>query len=221
MFTMQQLSTMGHMQNNMQCDQLGDEWTRTTNHNYGRAISVEAHEAMDHVGFKWWKDKETDWDQLKMELIDIVHFELCNVIQRSGFIEPEGDSIDYLWREWDKIKHVETNKEYLLSKLDKVARLALGGGSVMTLLFPLFKACNLTGDDVFKLYIGKNVLNRFRKDNGYKDGSYIKTWDGREDNEVLTEILSNTDAERPDFIEAITKQLGYAYDKVKELSSPE
>lgn len=37
----------------------------------------------------------------------------------------------------------------------------------------------------FKQYTGKNVLNVFRQDHGYKAGTYIKVWDGREDNEHL------------------------------------
>ena len=35
------------------------------------------------------------------------------------------------------------------------------------------------------------MLNRFRQNNGYKEGSYKKNWNGREDNEVMSEILSN------------------------------
>lgn len=205
---------MGHMQNAMQCDQLGDDWTRTTQHNYGRAIAVEAAEAMEHVGHKWWKDKETDWDQLIMELIDIVHFELCNGIQRTGQVQPDQAGIEYLWLEWNNIKRVETNKEYLLSKLDKISRLALIGGSVMTLLFPLFKACGLTGDDVFKLYIGKNVLNRFRRDHGYKDGSYVKQWGQWEDNQVLTYALKEIDTSAEEFEAVLYSGLQAKYKEV-------
>ena len=36
----------------------------------------------------------------------------------------------------------------------------------------------------------KNVLNKFRQDNGYKEGTYRKIWNGKEDNVVLSEILS-------------------------------
>jgi hypothetical protein len=43
--------------------------------------------------------------------------------------------------------------------------------------------------ELFSLYIGKNVLNRFRQNNGYKTGEYRKLWQGREDNEHLIELL--------------------------------
>ena len=44
-------------------------------------------------------------------------------------------------------------------------------------------------EELFALYIGKNMLNRFRQNNGYKTGEYRKLWGGREDNEHLIELL--------------------------------
>ncbi|KIM03153.1 MAG: dUTPase, partial [Sulfurovum sp. AS07-7] len=35
------------------------------------------------------------------------------------------------------------------------------------------------------------ILNKFRQDHGYKDGSYKKIWDEKEDNVIMQEILSN------------------------------
>ncbi len=54
-------------------------------------------------------------------------------------------------------------------------------------------------DRLYRTYVGKNVLNFFRQDHGYKDGSYIKIWDGREDNEHLSELLSGLDSSKPAF----------------------
>ena len=48
-------------------------------------------------------------------------------------------------------------------------------------------------DELFRLYVGKNVLNEFRQDHGYKSGTYLKTWAGREDNEHLIELLDEID----------------------------
>jgi hypothetical protein len=33
--------------------------------------------------------------------------------------------------------------------------------------------------------MGKNILNQFRQDHGYKEGIYIKVWNGEEDNVVM------------------------------------
>ena len=43
--------------------------------------------------------------------------------------------------------------------------------------------------DVKNLYVGKNVLNGFRLDHGYKNGQYKKIWNGAEDNVAMTEII--------------------------------
>lgn len=224
MFSPQQLGTLLKMQNDMQCAQLGHDWVENNAHNYGRAIAVEACEAMDHVGFKWWKDKEPDLEQLRMELVDILHFELCGAL-KAGETHTDRSAVAHLsgrlCKDFDELEEEEFSKTRMLNLLDEIAVDSLQGDSILYLLMQAFKLCGLTGDDVFKLYVGKNVLNKFRSANGYKDGNYIKDWAGREDNEVLTELLANTDAQRSDFIEVLTKQLEYAYDKVKELSSPE
>jgi hypothetical protein len=54
-------------------------------------------------------------------------------------------------------------------------------------------------DALYRSYVGKNVLNFFRQDHGYKDGSYIKVWQGREDNEHLVEIVKSLDSSHADF----------------------
>jgi hypothetical protein len=54
-------------------------------------------------------------------------------------------------------------------------------------------------DQLYRIYVGKNVLNFFRQDHGYKDGSYIKVWDGREDNEHLAELLTTLDSNSAGF----------------------
>ena len=55
-----------------------------------------------------------------------------------------------------------------------------------------FRCCKLSGLGftwLQKLYIGKNALNKFRQDNGYKEGTYTKIWNGKEDNVIMIEIL--------------------------------
>jgi hypothetical protein len=42
------------------------------------------------------------------------------------------------------------------------------------------------------------VLNFFRQDHGYQDGSYRKVWAGREDNEHLMELLADIDTDADD-----------------------
>ena len=69
----------------------------------------------------------------------------------------------------------------------------------------------LSTDELFRQYVGKNVLNFFRQDNGYKNGSYIKEWHGKEDNEVLVEILAKLDPSNAEFKSLVYSELEAAY----------
>ena len=66
-------------------------------------------------------------------------------------------------------------------------------------------------DELYRQYVAKNVLNLFRQDNGYKQGSYLKIWDGREDNEHLVEIMHEHDQNDPAFIDLIYGSLSKRY----------
>jgi len=63
--------------------------------------------------------------------------------------------------------------------------------------FFIVSQSGLNLDSLYQLYIGKNILNKFRQDNGYKDGSYKKIWDGKEDNVIMQEILMNDSSITP------------------------
>jgi hypothetical protein len=65
---------------------------------------------------------------------------------------------------------------------------------IEVLVSKFFGVAQLSGLDLEKLYllyIGKNILNTFRQDHGYKEGSYLKLWEGREDNVLMQEILES------------------------------
>ncbi|HHD80434.1 MAG TPA: dUTPase, partial [Campylobacterales bacterium] len=57
---------------------------------------------------------------------------------------------------------------------------------------------NLKLSELYQLYIGKNILNKFRQDYGYKEGTYIKVWNGLEDNLVMQNILNENIDISPD-----------------------
>src|SRR5690625_2790752 len=67
-------------------------------------------------------------------------------------------------------------------------------------------------DSLYRGYVGKNVLNFFRQDHGYQEGTYRKSWhDGREDNEHLVELVHSLDASRISFQEDLYKALKTRY----------
>ena len=73
-------------------------------------------------------------------------------------------------------------------------------------------ALPMTLDELFALYIGKNVLNGFRQNNGYKSGEYRKLWQGREDNEHLIEVLSALTVAPSELPDALYAALQQRYD---------
>lgn len=55
------------------------------------------------------------------------------------------------------------------------------------------------------------VSSFFRQDNGYKEGTYIKTWSGREDNEHLVEIMEKLDVKSQDYQDNLYQELSKRY----------
>ena len=104
-----------------------------------------------------------------------------------------------------------------LGSLDLVAKLELLIGTSVSrrIELGLFEAimsdCAMTWDNLFRHYVGKNVLNFFRQDNGYKQGTYKKIWQGKEDNEHLVEVLDLLDAQEDQFQENLYSALTERY----------
>lgn len=155
-----------------------------------RAIWTESAELLDHYGWKWWKLQEPDNEQVKLELVDIWHFGMSALLQEHkglGKLELElaqaFDSVRPIDESWDFSKLLEL---FVLKTLSH-------RGFDLQLFGQLMICVDMNLDELYALYIGKNVLNFFRQDNGYKEGTYQKIWNGREDNEVLMDILVNID----------------------------
>ena len=156
---------------------INEEWRHAHNPWY-RAIWTECAELMDHIGWKWWKKQEIDIEQAQIELIDIWHFGLSDILQRKITIdeiskELEKVSLDALI----DIHHTTIDKSELLTKVEDfmaftVTHKSFDIQSFMNLSLML----SLDIVEIYKLYVAKNVLNSFRQHNGYKSGEYIKIW---------------------------------------------
>lgn len=77
-------------------------------------------------------------------------------------------------------------------------------------------------DPMYTLYISKNVLNKFRAENGYKTGSYIKKWElnvnePQEDNYHLQQWLSTQESSIS--AEDIFNFLSTTYSQVKKANA--
>jgi dimeric dUTPase (all-alpha-NTP-PPase superfamily) len=180
------LRTMAEMQDQHNCH-VHPEW-RTQGYEYYRAIWVECAELLDHFGWKWWKHQSADVDQVKLEIVDIWHFALSDLLRADALMDELADHLvfDLPPGDADAFRAaVETLAETTLRE----RRFVLGP------FVEVMRTLPIGLPELYEMYVGKNVLNNFRQDHGYKSGDYLKLWQGREDNEHLVEVLEGLSCE--------------------------
>ena len=179
---------------------------REQGYEWYRAAWIECAELMDHAGYKWWKHAEPDIEQIQLEVVDIWHFGMSALLV-------ENTDTDALAA--DIVTDLSAGSDASLTLLEASEALAsacITSESFSTPAFlNLMQASELSFDQLYRMYVGKNVLNFFRQDHGYKDGSYVKVWDGREDNEHLSDILNRLDASDAGFADAVYAGLQAIY----------
>lgn len=203
---MQQLITMLELQNSMnakvhaQWQEQGFEWYR--------AIWIECGELLDHYGWKWWKKQSPDVEQVKLELIDIWHFGLSIMLQ-------SGANSEAIAKQITTELVIETDEQDFKLDLEAFAASVLSTKQFDIRGFGrLMAGMGLSLNELYTGYVGKNVLNFFRQDNGYKDGTYRKIWDGREDNEHLVDAMAELDSQSISFKDDLYAALTERYQAV-------
>ncbi|MEQ9465370.1 MAG: dUTP diphosphatase [Haliea sp.] len=200
----QALRTMLGMQDRMNTrvhpDWIGQDFA------WYRALWIECAELIEHYGYKWWKKQAPDLEQVQLEVIDIWHFGLSALFAT-------GDSIDTMAA--NIAADVGDFRPAGLDVREATEALALHAlqskGFSPRRFWELMLASGLDFDGLYSAYVGKNVLNFFRQDHGYQDGSYQKLWQGREDNEHLVEVLAALDSNAPDYAESVYAALRARY----------
>jgi len=177
---------------------------REQGYEWYRAIWIECAELMDHFGWKWWKKQSPDREQVVLELIDIWHFGLSSLLQVESSVDAIADQLERAMTatapKQDFREDVETFVQQILTsrKFDPA------------LFNQLLCHMDISLDQLYRSYVGKNVLNFFRQDKGYKEGTYVKVWQEREDNKNLVEILevlgSSSATYRQDIYQALSER---------------
>ena len=157
-----------------------------------RCIYMEASEAIDSFNWKHWKDinTEPDWENIKVELVDIWHFIMSELIR----LNDEDYAYKYL-----SIKTSEgLNELALIEVFEKIISISVTNTKcddiyaireVSDLFFVALSHVGIDTEDLYRRYVVKNQLNSFRQNHGYKNGSYIKLWGKVEDNVVAFNIM--------------------------------
>ena len=199
----QQLQVMLALQDSMNT-KVNDNW-RAQGFEWYRAIWIECGELLDHYGWKWWKKQTPDVEQVKLELIDIWHFGLSILLQSDATLEE-------LAQEIQKQLCIETDEQDFKLDLERFAADVLSSKSFSVSEFGrLMAGIDMDFDQLYVGYVGKNVLNFFRQDHGYKDGTYIKVWSGKEDNEHLVEASAELDTTKASFKDELYQALSQRY----------
>jgi len=223
---MQQIETMLRLQQELNDSTNGTGWEEGFTRNgkpidWRRCIWLEAAELVESYPWKHWKDINADPDEanIKIEAVDIWHFVMSEAL-RVFAIEGRGD-IPALAR---TITAADAYRAFVLgtgdvpkepyAQIEEVERLVamlFGGAGVEEWTAQFYRVALQSGlrlDELYRLYVGKNILNRFRQDHGYKEGTYQKIWQGEEDNIVMQRILDAESASiRPDELYARLEQV--------------
>ncbi len=189
-----------------------------------RCIYLEAAELVESYPWKHWKniDASPDYENIKIEIVDIWHFIMSEAL-RIYKIEARGSIKDIAIAVSSMKGFDEFKKEEKSEKLDNYEEIALVEDMIRLLFcdkdnidalvisfLTIASKLNLKLPELYKLYIGKNILNKFRQEHGYKEGTYIKIWNKEEDNVVMQRVLNEQSEITPD---ALYDALEEAYPK--------
>ena len=223
---------MLQLQNQLNNATNGEEWVKgITKHgkkiNWRRCIYMECAEMVDSFSWKHWKaiDKEPDWANHQIEVVDVWHFIMSLAIENYAQMMKGGvEEIAIYISEMDSFSGIDrevkqfASQDSVIEKVEDLIRLAIAKDiydidEIITTFFDLVVMSGLDLETLYRLYVGKNILNQFRQDNGYKDGSYIKVWNGEEDNVVMKRIWENDADIKPDML---YKELVKAYNSLNK-----
>ncbi len=170
--------------------------------NWLRCIHMEVAELIDSTPWKHWKNINAapDMNNIHVELVDIWHFLMSYILQETNV--PKAVSLVNTHCIYEAVEIEEIDVKLMVKEAEKLSYISLAietgnmpsFSGVERFIDQFFRCCKISGLSFMwlqKLYIGKNCLNKFRQDNGYKEGTYIKEWNGNEDNVVMVSILED------------------------------
>lgn len=182
------------------------------------AIICKSAEGIISSDYKWWENTEVDLLNIEVETINLIHFIISNLLEEKeinnstltkliylGYTLFKGGEVFSSVEPYNNEIPLDKRKAIIINRFKNIIKLSFTEDiNKIPLMFKLifellylslsFKKCTTDLEYfelVFNKYMTKNILNKFRQANGYKDNFYIKDWDGREDNVVVFEFLNN------------------------------
>jgi len=187
----------------------GENWENGITKNgkeidWRRCIYLEAAELIESYPWKHWKNINAtpDYANIKIEIVDIWHFVMSEVL-RIYKVDSLGsiEDIAMVVANMDEFETFQKDKEKQelgsyeqIAQVENMMKILFCNSDINALLvsfLTMSSKLNLKLPELYQLYIGKNILNKFRQEHGYKEGSYIKIWNNEEDNVVMQKILES------------------------------
>lgn len=213
---MNKIKEMLLLQQKLNDDTNGEGWETGITKNgkdidWKRCSYLECAELIESYPWKHWKniDASPDYENIKIESVDIWHFIMSHMLQEYkihnfGDIDALSKAIESLpnfknFTEISDFQHSDYYKE--ISVVENLMRTLFCDESAEKLMEAFVDVAiqsDLNLDTLYQLYVGKNILNQFRQDHGYKSGSYLKIWSGKEDNVIMQQLLIDNPTITPD-----------------------
>ncbi len=162
------------------------------------AMTQETAELIESLNLKWWKGTNLDikdhtydeviettgmdFDNIVIESVDLLHFLISKYQIQFDNEEIEDMFNSYVTNYEPSILtkgSAEWKQDVFLCAREFIKELDIRSFIILN------QAIGVSIETIYGLYLGKNTLNTFRQDHGYKEGTYKKMWKGKEDNEVM------------------------------------
>ncbi len=197
------INEMLSMQNALNEATNGSEWRSGKTQlgkeiNWRRCIVMETAELIDSYPWKHWKavSAQTDLENVRVELVDIWHFLLSLALENfetelAASLLSESAQLDLgTVVDLTDIEQVEVHEQMMTIALENSTVSKAYFTRLCQAFFSSCKVAELEFAELYQIYMAKNVLNKFRQDHGYKEGTYLKEWNGKEDNVVMFEVIA-------------------------------
>lgn len=211
MFNEEQMAQMLRIQDELNKATIGPKWEHK-GINFPLAILMECTEGIEYMAWKWWKKQEQNIPAAQMELVDIFHFAMSDAMCHYTDMDYKDlASMFALWyKESDAILSVSTLSFYLpectvVELFTAIAGQAAGRNISHRAIFELSRRLGMTFKDLYRLYCSKAVLNKFRQENGYREGTYKKIW-GKD-------VITERPLEDNDYVQGILPELDWNSDQ--------
>lgn len=172
---------MFQIQNTLNGNSYSTVWLKkgaTEEFDYAMAAGDEAHEYARSLPFEWWKKNAPDRQNQVTEIVDAWHFVMSQlIIDHGGNTEQAATEASESFHSWD----IDPMTEKKATKLFVACMYLHNSGftSPETYADAFWAWCHAADvgfDLLYGRYIAKATLNKFRVDNGYREGKYSKIW---------------------------------------------